>query len=795
MDNKERYRTKGQYETVPSKFSYDTETEAQKMMDMSQNYYNKPPPSKLQGLMSMIPGAGIARFLGNQIGGMLPTNRRKIMENELGRQGVMVNDIGQIVQGEGDYNTAEKIMAGYNANKITQDFHSAEISPQQSNLAAGGVASEAQININADVGIVNVAEQLACSSYNSSTILVYGIPQITKSLTTFTYYDGLIGCLNPFYAFYGSRLLAVGAGGLGTNKTNYFLDNATPLPVNPAHTNDIYCIDQPPLNAGTGFTEYKDGYVMVLNLDFNINNVSLLKEFIDSQKILQGGNDNAYTTKDLDSKTLSQNWFFNVDLGRYDDGQATSASFLLSPALPIGGAAMRDTAPAYAKYDEEVLSNCFLADGLISQKCFIDDNYQITPAGGSPLPAKQLAKQLNISVVAVNTGNLGNNEVCIGIIMRPKLLTASIVQKGQYALVDLSFYNPANPQVILINPELNPSARAVVPPPTSYDACAKYINVGSPNMQMTFDATRGRFGLENMAWANMLNNESVAIGTPNPAAGDEVIGANTYGITNPAAKFVNNGGIPKLAYTQFAQSGLGIRNISVITPEGTYEEIDYNDPVDIKTKWSGSLLERLGFDYNALLNKNGIPDALFSQRTYNSVIPRKNARYFPYPLTTNLRFDTSLSIGLSQRWFAAGSLPNYNLNVENSIDNINISSETDTAYATNLPQKLVFPYWLVKSDIIEGVGFSSENGGKRDNIMAVCNRAYISGDFAISFSTSYAFKATKEFVLTGIKTAILNPDLSPADVDAKTSVIYKLVKPIPMFEEEQIAAQMQQKKK
>jgi len=75
MDNKERYRTKGQYETVPSKFSYDTETEAQKMMDMNQNYYNKPPPSKLQGLMSMIPGAGIARFLGNQIGGMLPTNR------------------------------------------------------------------------------------------------------------------------------------------------------------------------------------------------------------------------------------------------------------------------------------------------------------------------------------------------------------------------------------------------------------------------------------------------------------------------------------------------------------------------------------------------------------------------------------------------------------------------------------------------------------------------------------------------------------------------------------------------
>ena len=94
----------------------------QSMIEMGRNqdYFYKPPPSKLQGLMSMIPGAGIARFLGNQIGGMLPTNRRAIMENELGGQGVMVNDIGQIVQGQGDYNTAENVMAGYNANKVSQ---------------------------------------------------------------------------------------------------------------------------------------------------------------------------------------------------------------------------------------------------------------------------------------------------------------------------------------------------------------------------------------------------------------------------------------------------------------------------------------------------------------------------------------------------------------------------------------------------------------------------------------------------------------------------------------------------
>ena len=65
---------------------------------------------------SFVPGAGVARFIGDY----LPTNRRAIMENELGGKGIMVNNIGQVVQGKGDYNTAENVMAGYNADLITQ---------------------------------------------------------------------------------------------------------------------------------------------------------------------------------------------------------------------------------------------------------------------------------------------------------------------------------------------------------------------------------------------------------------------------------------------------------------------------------------------------------------------------------------------------------------------------------------------------------------------------------------------------------------------------------------------------
>ena len=94
----------------------------QSMIEMGRNqdYFYKPEPTGPQKFLqlagSFVPGAGAAGL----ISPYLPVNRRRIMENELGNKGIMVNNIGQVVQGKGDYNTAENVMAGYNANLITQ---------------------------------------------------------------------------------------------------------------------------------------------------------------------------------------------------------------------------------------------------------------------------------------------------------------------------------------------------------------------------------------------------------------------------------------------------------------------------------------------------------------------------------------------------------------------------------------------------------------------------------------------------------------------------------------------------
>jgi hypothetical protein len=102
---------------------YSSGTEAQKLMDNYPDYYEG---KQLEG----IPGAIVAyaknSLPGRIIGGVanfvedkLPVNRRAIYENELLGQGIMLNDIGQIVSDGGNINTAENIMAGYNANKVT----------------------------------------------------------------------------------------------------------------------------------------------------------------------------------------------------------------------------------------------------------------------------------------------------------------------------------------------------------------------------------------------------------------------------------------------------------------------------------------------------------------------------------------------------------------------------------------------------------------------------------------------------------------------------------------------------
>ena len=244
--------------------------------------------------------------------------------------------------------------------------------------------------------------------------------------------------------------------------------------------------------------------------------------------------------------------------------------------------------------------------------------------------------------------------------------------------------------------------------------------------------------------------------------------------------------------------------------------------------FKNSLLYRLGWNYDDLFPTYGMARNLFLNNTYNKV--PKLLLYNPVPedaivsiykgifnlgvrpLTINPYFSNSISTGLSVNNFGQ---PMYDIHLQRGagcgiapvlqpgtvippvpdppapypepdpvpvvIKEINLTTTSDFLTATRLPQKLEYPYWLVYSDIIGNVEYLGKNG-ENNNILAIANRAYTSGDFAFNFATDYTFKATKDFVLTDITTEILNPDYSSSTIADGTIVLYKIQSPIEEFE-------------
>ncbi len=104
---------------------YSSGTAAQKMMDNYPDYYTGPQLTGIPGAIAAYAKASPVMQLAGKgldaLGNMLPVNQRAIYENELASDGIMVNDIGQIVSDGGNINTAQNIMAGYNAAKVDAD--------------------------------------------------------------------------------------------------------------------------------------------------------------------------------------------------------------------------------------------------------------------------------------------------------------------------------------------------------------------------------------------------------------------------------------------------------------------------------------------------------------------------------------------------------------------------------------------------------------------------------------------------------------------------------------------------
>jgi hypothetical protein len=108
---------------------------------------------------------------------------------------------------------------------------------------------------------------------------------------------------------------------------------------------------------------------------------------------------------------------------------------------------------------------------------------------------------------------------------------------------------------------------------------------------------------------------------------------------------------------------------------------------------------------------------------------------------------------------------------------ISQSSDSFKVVATDLPRKMINPYYTIRSDIID----SNHYVGGEDSktilpVVAVCDKQYSGGDFVFGAENEFTFTITKKKVITTITTAITDPNQSFARVDDESAVIYKIMK-------------------
>ena len=641
---------------------------------------------------------------------------------------------------------------GYNSpqnlsKSLTQSLHQSNVTPNYTTL--NGVI---QLQPTSDKKYYDDGLKLYPNDFNitdeSGTMeSVYAIPRTFSNgqpgVGFATPYTSTLASTNPYYHYWGSRLLCSGSNPEGCNKHNQYLNEK--YAPNTANDFEIYTLNTRALS----FTPIEPGFTLITNLPYNAATLIKLQGFLHSQKQLEDGE--LLSTDDLFKQENQSRFFTNLQFGRNDDGAGIDIQL---PNSLIGTSQTQFLKVLTRSfYQESYVGNAFVNSETLGCSIATD---QVVNINGTTYTYKEAAKYLNINVVPVKTQFTPSSpfQYNIGIVIDSGSILIQPLQAGSNFLVDFSLYSRTASLALISSTDIIPGGSA-----NHYPDLVKYIFVGSPEMTLTFDEQQARFKFQRLYWSNYITNEEGSGAEANASAGNEVITVNPAGLKYS----------PSTLIYRYAQAGMGITDISVFDLDGNAQLIDWYSDKDIEDKFTQSLLWRLGFRYKNFINKYGIPLALQLEKYYNTPIPTKNVTKFSYPLTSNPRFDTTLVPSISTY---ENSLPAWTLSTSRGKTNINIASEPNDILATALPKKLATPMWLIESDIIEGINYTID--GKPKNVIAVVNRAYSNSDFVFSFATDYKFTVTNPFVITHIKSNILTSDLINADVDDETSIIYKI---------------------
>jgi len=195
-----------------------------------------------------------------------------------------------------------------------------------------------------------------------------------------------------------------------------------------------------------------------------------------------------------------------------------------------------------------------------------------------------------------------------------------------------------------------------------------------------------------------------------------------------------------------------------------------------------SLLDKMGFEMNQLFNLKGNVQARYNPTTSSSAQTIRQQVYNnPRPLTQNSIVGVA-ELNSSQ---LNGTIPLFLTGVNDGVSEARPQTTQNKILASNLPSALDYPYLVVYSSIIREGTLSKYIGGNNSqqllNAMGYITRYNNEGSFFYGAESSFQYTATKDFVLSEITTEIKLPDGSIPRLDKNSSVIYKIIKPLPLL--------------
>ncbi len=326
--------------------------------------------------------------------------------------------------------------------------------------------------------------------------------------------------------------------------------------------------------------------------------------------------------------------------------------------------------------------------------------------------------------------------------------------------------------------------------------------LGANDPLVAYDTNSQKFNIQQLHTCEYIGNQDWA-------GGGKVGGTDAYPANPDANEKVykinkrNNGTNWTTALIPYSQKG--IINSSG-ADEYQFDILNYNfTPYAIFDSQAGILIEDFGLDEKSWddglwgilgFSYNQFNSSITSSNDLTKRITNENVKLLPYGITNadvsaeqaiNFRVNGwgvpmyNLQVPTTFWWNGSGQTEGttkdgarFGINVENHPPITEIQKSIQLT-ATNLPRKMLKPYYCIRSDIIDETHYlGGADSGTDLPVVAVVNKINGYGDFYFAEQSELVFTATKERMLTSITTSIHYPDQTYAEVNKDSAVIYKI---------------------